>query len=806
MAREIINTGLTPNDGTGDTLRVSFTKTNNNFAQLFAVGPVDSNIRITNNDITAVNANGNINIIGNNAGNVNVTANNIKLHGNTAIILDTDVYLGGSLNTDGSTQLNINADVDFINDITIGGAIRSAQSTQLQIENSILVSGDIQALGAVQIDGAAGLKTNAIESTTPNANVVVNSLIDAQDGITITGNINAGTGNTITVNSSLIPGTDNVYSLGNSTLSWSSLHVAGNSIFLGNLVLKDSGSNTLGIFASDGTTPANIAVSPAANGIIFGTSSIDIPVIDGDIEFYSAGNLRGAIPASGTNALEVYGNLAVTGNVLVTGNAVYNNVESLIIQDPIIQLGRGANNAPLVSNDGKDRGLSLYYYSGSEKDGFFGWDNNAAEYILASEATITNDVVTVGNYGNLRLETLTGNVLGNVSGNILGNVVGTNNRVVVDTTANTISAVSGTFDGNLTAANVNANLFATTANVTGNVSLGNVTVAANATAAFYFGDGQYLTNVVAATGGANVLQVGTSRIDFDGPGGNIQMQVGGVANIIQVTTGGLVAYSQMNLAANLNSAASIIAVGNVNAGNLNASSNVVATGNVQASGNINGNYINGNGAFLSGVITSVANINLGTSNVTVTSSGGNISVGVGGTNNVAVFTTQGMTANSVTVTNGILNGGSNNTGNIGTSSSRFNTIFAVATSAQYADLAEKYLADADYPPGTVLSFGGSAEVSVSTQKDDRRVAGVVSTNPAYTMNDNLVGEHTVYLALAGRVPCRVSGPIQRGDMLTSNGDGTAKATQDPYIGTVIGKALTDHNGPEGMIEIVVGRL
>jgi len=359
MAREIINTGLTPNDGTGDTLRVSFTKTNNNFAQLFAVGPVDSNIRITNNDITAVNANGNINIIGNNAGNVNVTANNIKLHGNTAIILDTDVYLGGSLNTDGSTQLNINADVDFINDITIGGAIRSAQSTQLQIENSILVSGDIQALGAVQIDGAAGLKTNALESTTPNANIVVNSLVDAKNGITVTGNINAGTGNTITVNSSLIPGSDNVYSLGNSTLSWSSLHVAGNSIYLGNIILKDNGANTLGIFGLNGTTPGNIAVAPAANAILSGTSAVSIPSVNGNIDFSSVGNLVGRIPASGVNALELYGNLAVTGNLLVAGNAIYNNVESLVVQDPIIQLGRGANNAPLVSNDGKDRGLSL---------------------------------------------------------------------------------------------------------------------------------------------------------------------------------------------------------------------------------------------------------------------------------------------------------------------------------------------------------------------------------------------------------------------------------------------------------------
>jgi hypothetical protein len=66
------------------------------------------------------------------------------------------------------------------------------------------------------------------------------------------------------------------------------------------------------------------------------------------------------------------------------------------------------------------------------------------------------------------------------------------------------------------------------------------------------------------------------------------------------------------------------------------------SGVVSATGNITGNYILGNGALLTGVITSVANINLGSSNVTVVSSGGNVTVGVGGTGNLAVFSTSGL--------------------------------------------------------------------------------------------------------------------------------------------------------------------
>jgi hypothetical protein len=80
-----------------------------------------------------------------------------------------------------------------------------------------------------------------------------------------------------------------------------------------------------------------------------------------------------------------------------------------------------------------------------------------------------------------------------------------------------------------------------------------------------------------------------------------------------------------------------------------------------------------------------------------------------------------------------------------------------ATSAQYADLAERYQADAEYLPGTVLIFGGDAEVTQSTERMDRRAAGVVSTDPAYLMNSSLVGKNTVTLALTGRVPCKVSG-------------------------------------------------
>jgi uncharacterized protein YaaQ len=99
-----------------------------------------------------------------------------------------------------------------------------------------------------------------------------------------------------------------------------------------------------------------------------------------------------------------------------------------------------------------------------------------------------------------------------------------------------------------------------------------------------------------------------------------------------------------------------------------------------------------------------------------------------------------------------------------------------ATSAQYADLAENYVADADYEPGTVLVFGGEQEVTVTTQSLDHRVAGVVSTQPAHLMNAMCEGEHVVPVALRGRVPVKVTGTVRPGDLLaTSTRAGYARA-------------------------------
>ena len=165
-----------------------------------------------------------------------------------------------------------------------------------------------------------------------------------------------------------------------------------------------------------------------------------------------------------------------------------------------------------------------------------------------------------------------------------------------------------------------------------------------------------------------------------------------------------------------------------------------------------------------------------------------------------------ISVNSLGTAVAIVNAGPNGVGNIGETSSRFNTVFARATSALYADLAECYAADADYEPGTVISLGGTAEVTASNQDADSTVVGVISENPAYVMNSGLESEHVATVALIGRIPCLVQGPIRRGQMLVSAGNGRARAETNPAMGTVIGKAMQDHEDGPGVIEIIVGKL
>ena len=124
-------------------------------------------------------------------------------------------------------------------------------------------------------------------------------------------------------------------------------------------------------------------------------------------------------------------------------------------------------------------------------------------------------------------------------------------------------------------------------------------------------------------------------------------------------------------------------------------------------------------------------------------------------------------------------------------------MFAKATSAQYADLAEMYVPDAAYPAGTVVTIGGGAEITYCTPTNIP--AGVISTAPAYLMNSKL--ENGAPVALVGRVPVRVVGAVTKGQVVKADLNGVASATAD---GERVGIALeSSDNTGEKLIECML---
>jgi hypothetical protein len=192
----------------------------------------------------------------------------------------------------------------------------------------------------------------------------------------------------------------------------------------------------------------------------------------------------------------------------------------------------------------------------------------------------------------------------------------------------------------------------------------------------------------------------------------------------------------------------------------------------------------GGGAGLTGSVTSSGLLAVG--------AGSYITVNA---NDVAVDATSANTAGKVVARDG--------SGNFSAG-----VITATATTARYADLAENYVADDSHEAGTVVVFGGEHEVTVTDQSNDVRVAGVISTNPAHLMNNECEGTHVVAVALRGRVPCKVIGPVHQGDtLITSSTPGHAMRCDQPHFvsaSCIVGKAISAHTGTSaGIVEILV---
>jgi hypothetical protein len=235
---------------------------------------------------------------------------------------------------------------------------------------------------------------------------------------------------------------------------------------------------------------------------------------------------------------------------------------------------------------------------------------------------------------------------------------------------------------------------------------------------------------------------------------------------------------------------------------VSVSGTAVTVSNQTSNGNINFN-VNPSGTPITAMSINGANGAISfnqSSSIT-----GNISVGnllTGG----QVSATGNITGATLNIGN-IFNSNANGVGNIGSSATYFNTVFARASSAEYADMAERFAADYEYAPGTVVELGGTEEITIANRDLSDTVFGVISTRAAYLMNGRAGTDAThPPVAMTGRVPVRCIGVIHKGDRLVSAGNGLARSAQpgEANYFTVIGRSLQDKlNIDEGLIEAIV---
>ena len=367
------------------------------------------------------------------------------------------------------------------------------------------------------------------------------------------------------------------------------------------------------------------------------------------------------------------------------------------------------------------------------------------------------------------------------------------------TTTGTVNILNNT-GLSVGAANVfNVNTTTTDANIKSAISGGNLNIQANVSGTTFV--------VAQALGASGTFAVSNALVV-----GSTASAVGNIT-AANFNTNGLITAVGNIIGGNINTnalvrAANVSVTANVTGGNLLTGGLISATGNISTGANISGSFILGNGSALTGLSlgVSVTKFENGTSKGEINTPNGNINFNVGGTANVVVIDTTTVYANIVSV-NSIAKIGSNAIGNIGSSSNYFNQVFATATTALYADVAERFAADELLEPGTVVELGGVNEITRSNQDLSENVFGVISTRPAYTMNGG-AGEDDTHpkVAMTGRVPVKVVGYVRKGDRLVSAGAGVARAAQpgEATAFNVIGRSLVDKPTPEpGTIEAIV---
>jgi hypothetical protein len=770
--------------------------------------------------------------------NVNIdTSGNttVGINGSNELYIPTGAKLTNpNITAATGTSLSVSANVTGGNVLTGGLISATANITGGNVLTGGLISATATITGGnLATGGAITGASTSVSGTTTAASVVGGVITGTSTSVSGTTTAASVVGGVITGTSTSVSGTTTAASVVGGVITGSSTSVSGTTTaasVVGGVMTGSSVSVTGAISGASTSVSGTTTAASVVGGVITGTStsvsgtttaaSVVGGVITGTSVSVSAnvtgGNvLTGGIMSSTGNA--THGNILTGGLISATGAGTFGNitvgVDSVNSANSRITVNSGVADTDIAFN-----GLSanVFYIDAGANSASFGASTQVTNAIV-NFATTTSIKMPAGSTAQRPATGVTGMLRFNSTTNGL-ELYDNSAWIAVGSTVFTVIADEQFNGDGSTVAFTLATSQTTNSCI---VSINGVvqiptTAYSVSTTTLTFTEAPAAGDLIdvrelTTTTTVNSLSNGTTDFTIATAGGNAAISVGGTSNVMVITpttvtiTGNLTVTGNATLSGNIlgdriQNGTTLIDIQTVN-GNANitvagtsnvavfATTGVYVTGVVSATANITGGNV-----LTGGLISATANITGGnvltgglisaTANIT----GGNLSVGTG----------------TITVGN-VVNGNGNGVGNIGSSTVYFNTVFAKATSAQYADLAEKYVADATYAPGVVVSFGGDKEVTKSIKDGDRAVAGVVSTNPSYIMNAALEAEHVAVVAFTGRVPTSVTGTVAKGDLMVSNGDGTARAEADPRAGSIIGKALENFAGDAGVIEVVIGR-